>query len=85
MARKRVLIFDENALTIFANELKRVRAEKGMSQYDLALESNVPISSIERIETVRVNPTLSTVFALARALNIRASQLLDFDIPEKED
>ena len=80
MKIKRTLIFDEHAVNAFASTLKKVRKEKGMTQAQLGFEANVPRSSIERMETAKINPTLSTIVALARALGVRPSVLLDFEV-----
>jgi len=79
------LIFDEQAVKAFASVLKKVRKEKGMTQAQLGFEANVPRSSIERIEAAKINPTLSTIVALARALEVRPSVLLDFDVMPAND
>jgi len=40
------------------------------------------LSQIARIETARINPTLSTVFTLARTLNVPLTDLFDFELPQ---
>jgi transcriptional regulator with XRE-family HTH domain len=77
----RKLIFDEFAVKAFATILRKVRKEKGLTQNQLSFESNVPRSSIERMEAGKINPTLSTIVALAKGLDVRPSILLDFDLP----
>ena len=77
---KRKLIFDEKNLRLLANRLKEVRDEKKISQEELAYRSNLALSQIARIETLRINPTISTIFCICKALEIKPSQLLDFDL-----
>jgi len=77
---ERKLIFDEKNLALFAARLKTLRKEKGLTQEELAHRSGLTLSQIARIETVRINATLSTVFALAKALEVRPAVLLDFDL-----
>ena len=45
------------------------RREIGLSQMQLAAASGIPQSAISRIEQGRANPTVSTLTALARALD----------------
>lgn len=82
--KKRVLIFDEEGLSAFAKNLKLIRKEKGFSQEKLAYESGITLSQIARIETVKINPTLSTVFCIARTLHIPVASLFDFKLSNKD-
>lgn len=54
---------------------------KGYSQRQLAFETGIALSQIARIETARTNPTLSTVFIIARVLDVSLSELFDFTLP----
>ena len=80
----RKLIFDDEGIKAFAIQLKKIRIREGYSQSQLAFESGLTLSQIARIETARINPTLSTVFALARTLNVSLSDLFDFELSPKE-
>ena len=80
---KRVLIFDEEGLKLLAKHLKKVRMAKGFSQEELAYESGMTLSQIARIETVKINPTVSTIFKLARTLQVPVSDLFDFKLPKE--
>lgn len=76
--QKRKLIFDHEGLELFATQLKKLRKEAGISQNQLAFEAGISLSQIARIETARINPTLSTVFAIARALEIPLTSMFNF-------
>lgn len=76
----RKLIFDNEGIIAFSVQLKKVRIREGFTQSQLAFESGLSLSQIARIETARINPTLSTVFALARTLNVKLSDLFDFEL-----
>jgi transcriptional regulator with XRE-family HTH domain len=80
---KRVLIFDEEGLKLLAKHLKKARMAKGYSQEELAYESGMTLSQIARIETVKINPTVSTIFKLARTLQVPVSDLFDFKLPKE--
>jgi transcriptional regulator with XRE-family HTH domain len=57
------------------DSLKRWRAERGISQQDLADKSGVGYASIARIETGRQDPTVGMLERLAVALGI---EVVDF-------
>ena len=80
--QERTTIFDEKGLRAFAEQLKKVRKEQGYSQEKLSDKSGITLSQIARIETIKINPSLSTVFALARAMNISLPELFDFKLPK---
>lgn len=79
--RTRKLIFDQEGLELLAKRLKEIRSEKNWSQEELAYRSEMTLSQIARIETVRINPTVSTIFKIARALEVRPSELFNFELP----
>ena len=81
--KKRVLIFDEEGLKLLADKLKQVRAKMGYTQEDLAYESGLSLSQIARIETRKINPTVSTMFKIARTLDVPVSDLFDFTLSKK--
>jgi transcriptional regulator with XRE-family HTH domain len=79
----RKLIFDEEGLKLLAQRLKELRFEKGYTQESLAYESELTLSQIARIETVKINPTVSTMFKIARTLNVPVSALFEFKLSKK--
>ena len=82
--KKRKLIFDAVGIIAFAEQLKTLRHQAGITQDQLAFEAGISLSQIARIETARINPTLSTVFAIAHALDIPLSTLFSFTLPENK-
>lgn len=83
--RDRKLVFDDEGIKVFATQLKKIRIKEGYTQSQLAFESGLSLSQIARIETARINPTLSTVFKLARTLNVPLKELFDFDLSSFTD
>ena len=77
----RKLVFDQKGIEAFAEQLKKIRLKEGYTQNQLAFESGLSLSQIARIETARINPTLSTVFTLARTLDVPLKDLFDFELP----
>lgn len=56
--------------------LRRLRLKNKLSQGDLANMLNVNRAYISNIENGRMNPTLSTLEKIAKALEISSSELL---------
>jgi transcriptional regulator with XRE-family HTH domain len=79
--RKRKLIFDEAGLKAFATHLKSITKEMGYTQEELTHQSGLSLSQIARIETCRTNPTLSTIFQIARTMKVPLPKLFDFKLP----
>ena len=79
----RKLIFDDEGIRAFALQMKSIRLREGITQSQLAFESGLSLSQIARIETARINPTLSTVFTIARTLNVKLSDLFNFELSPK--
>ena len=82
--RARKQLFDKAGLKAFALQLKKVRGEQELSQKQLAFEAGLSLSQIARIETAVINPTLSTIFSLTRALNVPLKSLFDFELPSRK-
>jgi len=76
----RTFTFDEDGLRLLSKRLKEIRTEKKISQEELAYRSELTLSQIARIETIKTNPTISTLFKIIRALEISPSDLFNFDL-----
>jgi transcriptional regulator with XRE-family HTH domain len=57
--------------------IRELRTERGLSQEDLANEAEVPLSQIGRIERGENNPTISTLYVIALALEVELTVLVD--------
>jgi transcriptional regulator with XRE-family HTH domain len=62
--------------SIFARLLKEHRKRSGLSQEALALLANVDRTFISMLEGGKRQPTLTTLFSLAKALDITPSTLV---------
>lgn len=60
----------------FGAALRRVRLAAGMTQERLGLESGVQRNFISLIELGQNQPTIGTIVKLARALGMKASELV---------
>jgi transcriptional regulator with XRE-family HTH domain len=63
-------------LDVFGKKLKSLRMSKNYTLEQLAIEADMEISQVHRIEKGKVNPTLTTLNALAKALGITLSELV---------
>ena len=53
-----------------AENLKRIRAEKGISQGDIVKASGIDKAMISNIENGKTNPTLATIAKLTKTLSV---------------
>jgi transcriptional regulator with XRE-family HTH domain len=55
-----------------------LRTKKGWTQADLAREAYKSPQAIEKLENGKVNPTLYSLWEIAKALDVSLSDLVDF-------
>ena len=60
------------------NYIVALRKDKGISQKDLAYDSDLDISTLSRLERGVLNPRLDTLLSIARTLNVNIKDLFDF-------
>ena len=60
-----------------SQRIKRLRLERQLNQDDFAREANIHRSHVSSLENAKFDPTLSTLFKVAKALEITVSELLD--------
>jgi transcriptional regulator with XRE-family HTH domain len=61
---------------VFGRVLAEIRLAAGLSQEELAFESGYHRTYISLLERGLKNPSLNTLLALARPLNVRASEMI---------
>lgn len=74
---------NQEYIIAFGENLKKIRLQKKLSREKLAAYSDIEVMQVYRIETGKVNTTISTVLALANGLEIHPKKLLDFDLISK--
>ena len=57
------------------NVLKQLRAERGMTQADLAERLNVSRQTVNAIETGRYDPSLPLAFAIAKVFGLKIEEI----------
>jgi len=83
--RVRKRIFDQEGVEKLAALVKKIREDLDVTQEELAHDARLTLSQVARIETSKGNPTVSTIFAIARALKVRPSVFMDFALPPFKD
>jgi transcriptional regulator with XRE-family HTH domain len=68
---------DDDILKVFGKHLRELRETTDLSQESLAELADVHRTYEGMIERGRANPTLLAIVALARALKVRPSKLLE--------
>ena len=56
--------------------LKDLRLQKGLTLEQLAFEADIELSQVHRAEKGKINPTLTTLIALAQGLGITLTELM---------
>jgi len=59
----------------FGKNVRKIRIEKGMTQEELSEEAKISQVQIARIESGKLNTSISTVSAIANALEIDEGEL----------
>lgn len=60
---------------LLSENLRRLRASKGLSQEELAFRADIDRTHIARIESRAVNFTVEVLFSLARGLDVDPREL----------
>ncbi|GAA4092554.1 helix-turn-helix transcriptional regulator [Mucilaginibacter panaciglaebae] len=68
---------DIAAIRLLAENVRKYRIEKNMTMEALANEAGIEYSQISRLERGLLNTSVSVIFAVAKALKIPPSKLLD--------
>jgi transcriptional regulator with XRE-family HTH domain len=66
-----------DVLASFAENLRRLRKEAGISQEELGARAGIQMADISRYEGAHRDPRITTVARLAVALEVSVADLLD--------
>lgn len=70
---------DKEFLQKFANNLKKIRKQKGIKQDDFLNVEGISRSMISMVEIAKTDITLSKLKIIADVLKVSPKDLLDFD------
>ena len=69
---------DETGIKKFGRRVKELRLSKNMTQETVAWEAGIEPMQLSRIERGIINTSLSHILAVAKALGVKAKELMDF-------
>jgi transcriptional regulator with XRE-family HTH domain len=61
------------------NKIKQFRTKRRLTQSQLANKAGISQSVLSDIENGKVNPTVPTLYKIAKALNVDMNKLLELD------
>lgn len=62
---------------VFGNALRKKRKEANLTQEQLGFEADIQRVYVSTLELGRQQPSLETIFKLAKGLNCKASELIE--------
>ena len=71
-------IRDDKSVKKLGKRIKKLRMEQKVSQLQLAFEAGISREQLGRIESGKINTSVSNIFAIAKALNLPAQELFNF-------
>lgn len=73
-----VYLRNEIFIRKLGKRIRQLRIEQKISQAQLAFEAEIPRMQVVRIENGTVNTSVSSINAIAKALNIPVKEIFDF-------
>ena len=70
---------DNEVIALLGARIAMIRKKQGLSQSQLAFESGIRINQIGRIERGEINTSISSLFSIAKSLNIKPHELINFE------
>jgi transcriptional regulator with XRE-family HTH domain len=74
------MVSEESFIINLGVFIRQIRERKNLSQQSLADISDLPKTTIGRIERAEINTTIRTLVKIANALEIEPKELLNFQI-----
>jgi transcriptional regulator with XRE-family HTH domain len=62
----------------FGKRVRMLRLEQDMSQFDLSAKAGIDVTQVKRIELAKVNTSLTTIYSIAKALEVPVGRLFEF-------
>lgn len=78
-------LINKEYLKAFGKNLRKVREEAQLSQRQLGQKANIDFSQIGRIERGEQNATISTIYVLSKALDIKPDKLFQFSLSDHKE
>lgn len=77
MVVRPVNFWDDKLLLAFGKNLRIIRKRLNFTQEELSYILEISLSQIARIETGKINPTLCTIFTIAKTLKVDPRELVN--------
>jgi transcriptional regulator with XRE-family HTH domain len=71
---------NQEFIIAFGKHLRSVRKSKNISMEKLAHEAGIEYSQVSDIELGKINTTISTVYTIAKALDVESKLLFEFSV-----
>lgn len=81
----KVVVRNEKFIKAFGLRVKELRNKKGVSQRGLSYDTDISQSQIQRIEKGEINTSISVIYNIAKALNVKFTDLVDFELDDSKD
>ena len=70
---------NDKFIKLVGKKIQSIRKAQKISQAQLSFESGIRINQVGRIERGEINTSISTLIAIAEALNTHVKELVDVD------
>lgn len=67
---------DEELIKKIGQKIVQLRKERNLKQIELSVRLNIEDSALRRIESGRTNPTIKTLYRIAKELNVELYELV---------
>lgn len=67
---------DTKKIVLLGNHIRKLRQEKKMTMVELAFAADIEYKQVCRIEKGETNPTISTLLALSKGLEINIDEIV---------
>ena len=68
-----------------AERIKEIRTQKGLSQQEFAAKLDYEKSNMSRLESGKVNARITTLYAVAKVLEITLPELVNVEHPDEQE
>jgi transcriptional regulator with XRE-family HTH domain len=74
-----IRIRNERLIVAFGERVRTLRQQKGLTIEKLAALADIEYRQLSDVERGKNNPTISTVYAIAKGLDIKFSELMQLE------
>lgn len=67
---------DTKKIVLLGNHIRKLRQQKQMTMVELAFAADIEYKQVCRIEKGETNPTISTILALSKGLEINIDEIV---------